>query len=298
MKRKLFIGSSREGLPFANEVKQQIDLACGDWIKTDLWNGGEVFSLNKSSLECLSNASRKYDYGILVASVDDLRLSREELKVIPRDNVIFEMGMFLGSLGLTRAFMLIEELNTLPSDYNGITVPIFQRENPQSLTSAIEQIVDAIRKTKNSSNIKPIPSTALAFGYFENYVQKVANLKLASGEDFTLKIVIPTNLSNVNTSKLVYIRNNPSKEIAVSKENERPTYFKYNDIENSYWDMPTTLSTLDKLIEMALRPSEVGFNPEKEEWVEHEIINFKNTLEVLTNRCDACKGHILFEFMN
>lgn len=298
MKRKLFIGSSREGLVFATEVKRQIDLVCGEWIKTDLWNGGEVFSVNKSTLECLSNASRKYDYGILVASADDLRLSRDNIDIIPRDNVIFEMGMFLGSQGLTRAFMLVEENNTLPSDYNGITIPIFQRENPQSLISAIEQIVSAIQRTKNSSNIKPIPSTALALGYFENYVQKVANLKLESGEDFTLNIIIPTNLSNIYTSRKVYQSKNPSKEISVSKEYKRPTYFKYNDIENSYWDMPTTLSTLDKLIEMVLRSSEVGNNPEKDAWIEHELMNFKSTLEVLASRCDACKGHVLFEFLN
>lgn len=298
MKRKLFIGSSSEGIEIAREVKQYIEKYCGDWIECVLWNSGSIFSLNISALECLSNASRKFDYGILVATKDDLARIRFKIKRIPRDNVIFEMGMFLGSLGMSRAFMLVESNIKLPSDYNGITVPIFDKRKKDSLQKAMDIIVDGIKKTQRSYNLKPIPSTALALGYFENYIQQVANLKQEKQEEFTLSIIIPKRINNLRTSKTAYIQKNPSTEISVKGDGSRPTYYNYDGKENIFWDMPTTFSTLNNLIDIILKNGEIGLNPEKEEWIEHEVLNFKGTLEVLVEQCDACRGHIFFEYLD
>lgn len=36
MKRKIFIGSSSEGIKIANQVKDQINLELGDWIECEI----------------------------------------------------------------------------------------------------------------------------------------------------------------------------------------------------------------------------------------------------------------------
>lgn len=174
MNRKLFIGSSTEGLEVAEKLKAKLETELGEFLSVERWNDGGVFSLNKGTLDSLMAAARRYDYGVLVATKDDVAKIRDAEHFVPRDNVMLEMGMFLGSLGLTRAFLLVEEHNKLPTDYNGVTVPYFNKEKDGSLDNAISDIVSAIKKTRNSYNIRPVPSAALAMGYFESFVQKLA----------------------------------------------------------------------------------------------------------------------------
>ena len=137
MKRKLFIGSSSEGKEIAEILKAKIEIENGDWIECDIWDEGKIFELNSSALDALVKASRKYDYGILVATKDDLLKSRGANLQVPRDNVMFEMGMFLGSLGLTRAFLMVEKHSKLTTYYNVITVPYFDTYDECKLDKAI-----------------------------------------------------------------------------------------------------------------------------------------------------------------
>ncbi|MBK7970003.1 MAG: nucleotide-binding protein [Bacteroidetes bacterium] len=94
MKRKLFIGSSTEGLSVARKLKEVIDSSCSTWIDVEVWNEGNIFAMNSNTLDSLVWASRRYDYGLLVASNDDLVESRKSVKSAPRDNVLLELGMF------------------------------------------------------------------------------------------------------------------------------------------------------------------------------------------------------------
>jgi len=149
MKRKLFIGSSKEGLFYAKQVKELITKECGDWLECEVWNEGGIFTLNKSTLENLVKASRRFDYGILVATNDDLALIKLKARTIPRDNVIFEMGLFLGSLGLTRAFLLTQEKCKLPSDYNGITTVRLPKK--KSLSINIKSLIKQLNETKDNT---------------------------------------------------------------------------------------------------------------------------------------------------
>src|ERR1035437_3872804 len=161
MKRKLFIGSSSEGLHIAEQLKAKVDSDCGDWISSEIWKDGSVFSMNKNALDCLVRASRKFEYGILVATKDDIIISRRKVNVVPRDNVMLEMGMFL----------LVEEESKFPTDYNGVTVPYFQKSIKGSLEKAIKTIIVAFENTKFTYNLKPVPSAALALGYFDNFIE-------------------------------------------------------------------------------------------------------------------------------
>jgi hypothetical protein len=297
MKRKLFIGSSKEGQSIADSMKDQINKNCEDWLQAETWSDGNVFSLNNSALHSLVTASRKFDYGILVASKDDIRKSRGKQSIVPRDNVIFEMGMFLGSLGLTRAFLLVEKEASLPTDYNGITVSYFQRDVPGSLENAIDQIIKAISNTRHTFSLRPAPSAALAVGYFDNFIQPMALKRQKQNVDFKLTVIIPRNLKAIQAEKAAYKNVVPSTEISVSGDGSRPLVFERDDSPADYWDIPTTLSTLGRLMDILLPSSEIGVDPDKQDWIDHELRHFAGTIEKLAQDCPACRGKVSISWM-
>lgn len=299
MKRKLFIGSSKEGTEIAQQLKVQLEKELSEWIDITIWNDGVIFNLNSSTLDSLVKASRKFDYGILVATNDDIALIRKEIEMVPRDNVMFEMGLFVGSLGLSRAFMLVEDGSKLPTDYKGITVPYFEKNDEKSIVSAIDEIIKAIKSTQQSFNIRPIPSASLALGYFENLIQKLAKKRLEQDIDFKFEILIPRSINDIDSLLRNYKRKNESVEISVFEKDTRPVVFKYlNDTLENYWDIPTTLKTLHKLIGYFIPNQEIGLNPEKEEWIESELRNFIGTLRVLISECPACENNVTVEFID
>src|SRR5215468_8870233 len=138
MKRKLFIGSSGgRGVTIAEAVASQIRKDCGEWLECDIWDRGDVFAINRSFLDILLRAAQRYQYGIFVATKDDPTAKKGVSIVEPRDNVIFEMGLFLGSMGISRSFLLVEKGVSLPSDFEGINVPQFSVEDQESTSKAV-----------------------------------------------------------------------------------------------------------------------------------------------------------------
>ena len=140
----VFIGSSSEGLDVAREVEQQLQQ---DAVTT-IWKDA-VFGLGIGALESLMNALDQFDFGVMVLSPDDLTQSRERNYASPRDNIVFELGLFMGRLGRSRTFIVHEKDANLklPSDLAGITVsPYRKRENlSAALSPTCTPIIKAIR---------------------------------------------------------------------------------------------------------------------------------------------------------
>jgi len=281
MKRKIFIGSSSEGIKIANQVKDQINLELGDWIECETWENGGVFSLNKGTLESLVKASRKYDYGIMLASKDDVLIKRMKIFNVMRDNVLFEMGLFLGSLGLQRAFLITHDKTSLPSDFNGVTIVKY---NDKNISDKIANVILEIKKTKESFNLKPVPSAALALGYFQSFIIPFAKKHFKLSPIFQIKILIPKNISDVNAQIAKY----KSKNESIQTTGDRPIASQYKNEDNKYWDIPTTLQTIDNLMDYFVPSSELGINIEKEEWIQHELRNFKGTLTKKISNYPVC----------
>ena len=99
---RIFIGSSSEGLPIAGKLQELLS----DEFSVVAWNQGTVFGLGKSTLEALEAAVLEYHYGIFVFTPDDLLSTRGQTKPVARDNVLFELGIFVGKLGRRKSFVL------------------------------------------------------------------------------------------------------------------------------------------------------------------------------------------------
>jgi hypothetical protein len=61
---------------------------------------------------------------VLIWAPDDLAESKGESKASPRDNVIFECGLFMGAVGKERVFIVYDQSVEIkiPSDFAGITL--------------------------------------------------------------------------------------------------------------------------------------------------------------------------------
>lgn len=143
----VFIGSSAEGLESAKGVQANLEYSC----ECQIWSQG-LFGLSSGTMETLVNSLDKFDFAILMLTEDDITISRNKEQGSPRDNVIFELGLFIGGLGLDRTFIIIDRKAKLklPSDLAGITPATFEPPNKGTIQSAMGtaclEIEQAIKK--------------------------------------------------------------------------------------------------------------------------------------------------------
>jgi len=115
---KLFIISSTEALPVAGGIRA----ALGETVFTTVWNEG-VFFAGGYSLEALEKAVSESDFALAIAQPDDIIEVRGVRQATLRDNVLFELGLFMGKLGRHRALLIHPAVDglKLPSDLQGLT---------------------------------------------------------------------------------------------------------------------------------------------------------------------------------
>lgn len=145
-KPSLFIGSSTEGLPFAEAVARSL---C-DVADTVLWNDGNIFTLGRTFIESLLLALSRFDFAALVLTPDDPLLVRNDQTLGPRDNIVFELGLFMGGLGRERTFIVRPETGSLkiPSDLAGISAASFAWPHPDGdHDAALQSACDSMRRS-------------------------------------------------------------------------------------------------------------------------------------------------------
>ena len=140
----LFIGSSSEGLEFARAVR----FLLAQDAEVTVWKEG-FFGLGSTYIETLMNSLPRFDFAILVFTPDDLVDSREVAAFGARDNVIFELGLFMGRLGRERTFILYQTDAGLkiPTDLSGVTMATYEwpRTNG-NYRAAVGAACDSIRE--------------------------------------------------------------------------------------------------------------------------------------------------------
>ena len=149
MKPRVFIGSSVKSLDVAYEVQENLEHTS----EVTVWSQG-IFELSKYTLDSLLDALEDFDFGVFVFAPDDVTIMRSEEKKTVRDNVIFELGLFVGRLGKERSFIVVprgsEEVE-LPTDLLGITPASFDADRQDgnlnaALGPASNKIGKKIRK--------------------------------------------------------------------------------------------------------------------------------------------------------
>lgn len=151
---RVLVGSSSEGLPYARALQV---LVAPD-VETSLWNN-ELFVPGEYPVESLETAGRKFDGSVIVATADDRVISRGTEASAPRDNLLFEFGMFVACFGRKRALLMVESLSTtkLPSDVSGLTVIPFMKTDPppEGLTSAADSLKTRAIAWRDRAPVEP-----------------------------------------------------------------------------------------------------------------------------------------------
>ncbi|WP_025176580.1 TIR domain-containing protein [Leptospira interrogans] len=160
-KPRLFIGSSVEGLSVAYAIQENLKYV----TEATVWDQG-VFNLSESSLESLLVLLDTCDFGVFVFSPDDHIKIRGKKDLAVRDNVLFELGLFIGRLGRQRCFIIIPDNREfhLPTDLIGVTPAIYEASrtdnNLQAGTgSASHKLRENILKLGITERIKEEPET-------------------------------------------------------------------------------------------------------------------------------------------
>lgn len=141
----IFIGSSTEGLRVANEVSENFS---HDPFVTKVWSHG-VFSPGATTIEALERVSSESDFGILVVTPDDHLTLRGSDHLAPRDNVVFELGLLIGSIGRKRTFMLLPRAIDIriPTDLLGVTPVTLDTAKSDWMSGEVAAACNKIRKT-------------------------------------------------------------------------------------------------------------------------------------------------------
>jgi hypothetical protein len=147
----IFIGSSSEGLQVARAIQQNLDRD-GDVV---LWDQG-AFQPGDNYLESLQKQMSKADFAILVLTQDDITISRNQKKASPRDNVLFELGLAIGSVGKDRCYFVYDDSKDfkLPSDLAGISGATYHLQESGNLVSSLATASNKIRNMISSLGLR------------------------------------------------------------------------------------------------------------------------------------------------
>ena len=155
-KPKVFIGSSVESLPIADAIAENLEFDA----EVTIWRNG-TFNLSSNALDDLIAKAKSVDFSIFIFSPDDLTIMRSREKYVVRDNVVFELGLFIGAIGKNRCFIVKPRDVDLhfPSDLLGITPTDFDaNRSDNDLSSSLNFSATQIKRAFKDQGLLELDS--------------------------------------------------------------------------------------------------------------------------------------------
>ena len=159
-RQSMFIGSSVEGRRIAEALQLNLDYD----LDCTVWHQG-VFALSRGTLDSLVEIASAFDFATLVLTPDDVVRKRGRQRRAGRDNVVFELGLFIGALGPERTFLVHcrDHPIDLPTDLAGVTAATFAERD--DLIAALGPVATQIRyhvdrqppRSVGTSRLPPTP---------------------------------------------------------------------------------------------------------------------------------------------
>jgi hypothetical protein len=131
---RLFIGSSSEGRDVAYNLQAVLEER--SVCEVEVWDQG-IFEPSGYALDSLLDVAARSDFAVLVASPDDVTMSRGDSAASVRDNIVLEFGLFVGALGRRRTYLLATGSAKLPTDTLGLTRLQYRPRTDGNLRSAV-----------------------------------------------------------------------------------------------------------------------------------------------------------------
>lgn len=313
IKPSIFIASSSKFLEVAHQLKAALEEKID--VRVTTWDDPlGVFRLGRSTMDSILTAPHFFDYSIAIMSPDDWVVSKGRRSASPRDNVVFELGFFLGSQGRLRAFAVVLEPHCppgkrsasikIPTDCAGeqflpVRLTAANKAVKKDIAAAIAKLASTIENQRNLSFLTPLPSTILAAGYYRNFLRPMCDTLVKSNrikvgkESFSLKnegflvtVAIPSKLEKGSRSGQYEFKRKHSLEDFTIGTEIRPFPFfvslKRTKKGFQFFDVPTTLAGCSEAIRLLMPDvGAVGRSKERELAENRETENFAETLEHL-----------------
>lgn len=291
MKKRIFIGSSSEEKDLATVAKQILEPDFDVSIWDEKIFDKRVFKLNENFLYNLLEASLKFDFGILIGTKDDKITFRGKKVWSPRDNIVFELGLFLGRLGPSRCAFIVDESLKQMSDLNGISLSKFNRKKIETFQQRVYEVKEFFSNTSDTE-INFFPSSTLASVYYENFIfptckhiMKGIHYKGKLYNDITVNVIIPGSIHDNVNLQFDALKHKYQTELYDFEYEGRPRKFYVNmEIKNDRLeiiDFPTLLSGLNYAI-LHLLPEDYNNNSIQYKIIlSRELERFRKTLQLL-----------------
>lgn len=115
-KPMIFLGSASEQLG----IVRPLEKALRDFASVWRWDL-DSFRPGHFTLEELTSTTAETDFAVFILGREDETKARGETIPSPRDNVVFEAGLFTAALGRERVFYVVDVRGTkIPTDWDGL----------------------------------------------------------------------------------------------------------------------------------------------------------------------------------
>src|SRR5918998_6479139 len=153
MKPRIFLGSSGAQEKLLRALTRGLE----DIADVDPWT--TVFNPGVSTLDRLVELTREVDFAAFIFAQDDWTTKGASPdaasgEASPRDNVVFEAGLFGGALGMRRTFILHANGAKLPSDLLGLTCVRYAETTSTEIKTINQKLRNAIENVGRLARIE------------------------------------------------------------------------------------------------------------------------------------------------
>lgn len=189
-KPRIFLGSSGKQARLLEALTDSL----GEVARVEPWT--TTFAPGTTTLGRLLELTREVDFAAFVFAQDDWTIATPHAAeadvsglASPRDNVVFEAGLFGGVLGMRRTFILHARGAKLPSDLLGLTCV---RYDEATAAEDIDTIVRGLRQAiTNQGNLARIEGSWWQYSLTarsEREPSAVSLLTISRGRDGTIEV--------------------------------------------------------------------------------------------------------------
>lgn len=250
MKPKIFIGSTKEALDIAEAIQFNLRTVA----ECTVWNQG-IFTLAENALDSLIDSLDRFDFAILVLTGEDFLESRGAKYQAPRDNIVFELGLFTGRIGIARTFVVYDKsvMPKIPTDFHGITFADFEIHSDNDYTASLgpacyliknkiakhgkkRNVVEGLRQEVNklqkelSEVREEIPGKRLYQhrGYYPIEIEPVTNIPKLNRQIYlsAISYFLNEEYDRLAVTDLVYLREDNIDIGDILKEEDFPLYLQ------------------------------------------------------------------------
>lgn len=304
MKPSIVVFSSKQLIKIAEAVRENLRRE----FEVTPWTEG-FFRSNELSLNSFLKQLLCFDGAAVLLGADDVRVSDAGGQVmVPRDNVVFELGACMARFGTQKTFIVCPEKPpvVLPTYFKGFYPLTYEDRADGNLVAATGAACVSIRtqfeQMDRDAYASDLPAQGLAIGYFNNFVHPAyrrlregghlnAGVEWQGGAGWELNVVMPAgkfmNRDAVDRHfigrKLIKcaldLNDGRNISVYVQPRTERTQPLRV-------FDIPTTLLTSQKVIDKVDRFWGGGHQSFRERLTEREIASFRRAIEELVAEAD------------